>query len=127
MMLVPTYLWPSRIHGIACHAAALIPKGTIVWRYTEGVDKRIANLCKASKAIEDFVSKHGYRESGKEFIEVCGDNALFFNHSNTPNCQPNNNGESVAIRDILHGEELTEDYRTFNTLPMPFLLRGKYQ
>ncbi|MFZ3100192.1 MAG: SET domain-containing protein [Minisyncoccales bacterium] len=50
------------------------------------------------------------------------DDARFFNHSNTPNTFGTEDpGDEmaicVALRDIQIGEELTADYRTFDTHP----------
>ena len=49
---------------------------------------------------------------------LCSDDARFFNHSDTPNTESREvDGEdeviTVAKRDMQPGEELTDDYRTF--------------
>ncbi len=48
---------------------------------------------------------------------LCGDDARFFNHSDTPNCfdfPDERGGTTVAARDIDPGEELTSDYASFD-------------
>ena len=58
----------------------------------------------------------GSRQSHQYIL--CSDDARFFNHSDTPNTESREvAGEdeviTVAKRDIQPGEELTDDYRTF--------------
>ena len=122
MMLIPTHLRPSKIDGLGVHATRFIPRGTKVWEYSEPCDRRIFALCNATTAFREFVEKYGYRENGRDYIELCGDSALFFNHSDDPNCGNGDNPDATyALRDIYEGEEMTQDYRTFNIIPMPFL------
>ncbi len=48
----------------------------------------------------------------------CGDDARYFNHSDTPNTRGEESedgyGETYALRDIEAGEELTGDYNEFD-------------
>ena len=51
-----------------------------------------------------------YRENNKWVL--CGDNAKFFNHSETPNCKDGIGlSYTIADRDIKAGEELTGNYK----------------
>lgn len=129
MMFVDTIIRPSKIHGLGLFAVRAIAKGTLVWRYVEPVDRRIHGLCSATDAWREFLAKYAYRPPGADYIELCGDASLFMNHSDAPNCGawPKSDYMSetpdctYALRDIAADEELTEDYRTFNILPMPWL------
>ena len=55
---------------------------------------------------------------GTRIYILCSDDTRFFNHAETPNTESREvDGEdeviTVAKRDIQPGEELTDDYRTF--------------
>jgi uncharacterized protein len=50
------------------------------------------------------------------------DNGRFVNHSDAPSSGAGVNGRllySVALRDIAAGEEITEDYATYDECPWP--------
>ncbi len=42
MLLVKTRNGKSTIEGIGCFADQFIPKGTVIWRYLDGFDQKIA-------------------------------------------------------------------------------------
>lgn len=55
---------------------------------------------------------------------LCGDHARHMNHSDAPNCGElhtrfSPESKTVALRDIASGEELTEDYASFEDLDDP--------
>jgi hypothetical protein len=83
-MQVDTYVAPSQIHGLGCFASVPISKGGLVWRGN------------------GFIPKHIY-----DFA----DNARYINDSFTPNTGLDADGNTVALRDIAAGEEITESYR----------------
>lgn len=41
MLLIPATPRPSTIHGIGLFADAPIPKGTVIWRFSPGLDLEI--------------------------------------------------------------------------------------
>ena len=44
------------------------------------------------------------------------------NHSNNPTVAENpNDGHDYTTQDVYEGEELTEDYRTYDYVPLNFL------
>jgi len=90
-MLVKTEVRPSPIHGNGCFAAEFIPEGKTVWCHIERLEKSPIHLC-------DFC-----------------DDARFINHSFDPNTGPSPFGETIALRDIRAGEEITENY--WRTVP----------
>lgn len=114
MFLVPTYVSRSSIHGHGVFAARAIPAGTLVWEFTEGVDWRIeaSTMERFPEPFQSRLREWSYREESGRYV-LCGDNAKFMNHSESPNCD--DAGEFTrSLRDIEAGEELTCDYRAFD-------------
>ena len=114
MFLVPTLLGPSGIHGTGVFAVGPIAAGTVLWRFTEGVDWRIppADLAAFPEPYQARLRAWCYLDDDGHYV-LCGDTAKFMNHSDDPNCdEPEHT--TVANRAIAAGEELTCDYRTFD-------------
>jgi SET domain-containing protein len=128
MLLVKTKIGQSRIHGIGLFAAEPIPRGTIIWRFDERVDLRLAarDIDELSPACQEQIRKYTYKEKHTGMYVLCGDDARFFNHLQGPNCIDVFNGKdedlTIAATDIAEGEELTCDYAMFDQ----DLLDGKY-
>jgi SET domain-containing protein len=114
MMRVPVRLGPSRIHGLGLHAVEPIAKGTLVWDYDAPIDQTIpvSDLPKLQPWVRKYIAVYGYREG--DHIILCGDDARYFNHSKTPNCRSGHGTQTLALRDIEPGEELTDDYELFD-------------
>jgi uncharacterized protein len=116
MMLIPTRVAPSRIHGLGLFAVTLVPAGTPVWRFQPGFDHAFSpeqfaalpQLARDHTRWFCFVS----RETGH--VILSGDHACFINHSMTPNTGAPGNGvlpvTTVALADIQAGEEITCNY-----------------
>ena len=119
MLLVPTELRPSPLHGIGLFASAPIPRGTAVWRFTPGLDQHLTMLKSSawSRTSDAFSITYGYLDRSTKRLILCFDNARFTNHSESPNLRPDYTqdlfGIDVALRDISAGEELTLDYDDF--------------
>lgn len=114
MFLIPIRLGPSAIHGTGVFAVEPIAAGTVLWRFTEGVDWRMhpADLAAFPEPYQTRLRAWCYLDDDGHYV-LCGDAAKFMNHSDTPNCdEPEHT--TVANRDIAPGEELTCDYRTFD-------------
>ncbi|HVA97772.1 MAG TPA: SET domain-containing protein [Bacteroidia bacterium] len=100
--------------GYGVVATQLIPKGTITW----ALDKldRIFSV-KEMNAMKDpyrtILDTYSYRNNKGEFI-LCWDNARFVNHSFNSNCITTAYEFEIAVRDILPGEQLTDDYGYLN-------------
>lgn len=120
MIYVKTKLKESKIHGIGLFADQFIPKGTIIWKFTPGFDKKYTKeqLKKLPKKAREYLDEYIWvsKKSKKYCFSV--DNGKHFNHSENPNVlsayYPNE--EEVvtrAIRDIKKGEEITDDYNSF--------------
>ena len=113
MLLVKTKLGLSSINGIGLFADQFIPKGTIIWKFTDGVDLKIpeARIVELEKEypLEDL-KKYLYRSKSSGLYILCGDDGRFINHSfqsNTLDTSEDDEGYTAAARDIQPGEEIT--------------------
>ncbi|HYS81601.1 MAG TPA: SET domain-containing protein-lysine N-methyltransferase, partial [Anaeromyxobacteraceae bacterium] len=88
MLLVKTYLAPSRIHGIGLYAGQPIPSGTVVWRLHPAIDLELtdADLAALSEPAREQIRRYTYLDLVRGTHVLCGDDARFFNHSDHPNC-----------------------------------------
>jgi uncharacterized protein len=120
MLFVKTKVLPSKIQGLGLFADEFIPKGTIIWKFTQGFDLKFTKtqIQKFPKPVQKYLETYDWlsKKSGKYCFS--SDNGKYFNHSKTPNCLSAyyNNEEEVitkAIKDIQKGEEITDDYSTF--------------
>jgi SET domain-containing protein len=119
MLLVPTRLAQSPLHGFGVFAVAPIPKGTLVWRFAPGLDMEFeADVVDTlPQHVRQFFAHYGYLDKNLKRVVLCFDDARFVNHSDTPNLltdyAQDPHGLDVALRDIAAGEELTMDYGGF--------------
>lgn len=102
-----------------------ISKGTLIWSMNDNVqcfenEKELQEKLNSFDKYDDkrdFVV-HLYPWKGKVYKILDGQD--FVNHSDEPNCgsfsseNDQINDNLFAIRDIKEGEELLEDYRTFD-------------
>ena len=121
MLLVKTTVKPSDIHGLGLFAAEFIGKGTCIWQLTHGFD-----LVVSREAVEALpepsqiqMKKYSYVNMETGLFIICMDDARYSNHSDMPNTWEIHHSKdsperSIALRDILPGEEITCDYRTFD-------------
>jgi uncharacterized protein len=115
MLLFKTYVAPSDIDGIGLFAGEVIPKGKAWWRFDPVVDREIraAHLKLMPSGFKNHIERYGFLHDG--FWTLCGDLAIFVNHSGSPNSNHHENA-SIAARDIEPGEEITENYGDFHAL-----------
>jgi SET domain-containing protein len=119
MLLVPTRLAQSPIHGFGVFATEPIAQGTPVWRFAKGLDMEFeaAIVDTLPAHVRTFFSHYGYLDRNVSRIILCFDDARFVNHSDRPNVATDYGqdtyGIDVALRDIAAGEELTMDYANF--------------
>jgi len=112
VLLVRTKLDKSLIHGIGLFAADPIRAGTVVWLYQEPFDRKwLPEYVRTLPAVaQEYVFHFCARLRDGTFL-VTGDNDRFWNHEQNPNCLTNPTAtETVAVKDIRAGEEMTEDY-----------------
>ena len=115
--------------GIGVFAAEFIPANTRVYDCQTtyyNKEESIAYLASLSSDEEKkWWLEHAYGYEGKIAIEY--DDSDMVNHSNNPTIAENpNDGHDYTIRDVYEGEELTEDYRTYDYVPFFEELRDKY-
>jgi SET domain-containing protein len=124
MLFIKTKLDKSLIAGIGLIADQFIPKGTLIWRFEEGFDIRYESNYpdKLPEIAKEYFLSHAYNDPAVNKWVMCGDDAKYINHSDNPNVivtEERFNGETLAVasRDIAVGEELTINYRSFDSDP----------
>jgi SET domain-containing protein len=116
MLTIKTKIKKSKIAGIGLFASQNIKKGTIVWKWSPITDFKITKgqFKSLPRVTQKAIMNYCYGNKKGEYV-MCGDDARFFNHSNSPNCSEGNDVKpTTAIRDIKMGEELTVDYYEFD-------------
>ncbi|MGN7469185.1 SET domain-containing protein [Brevibacillus sp. SAFN-007a] len=105
--------------GYGVFATKLIPKGTIVW-VQDDLDQVLdpAFVEKLDPLRKQDVQKYSFKNQFGKYI-LCWDKARYVNHSFHATCVATMYDLELAARDILPGEELTDDYGTLN-LDEPF-------
>jgi SET domain-containing protein len=115
MMIVKSYVTPSKVQGLGVFAAEPIKKGSIVWRFDPKWDivfsvEEVSNM---TTERQEYIKKYAYLDN-QGYI-LCSDDAKYLNHSSVPNVNSRAGIiEDIAIRDIDVGEELLVDYRNFD-------------
>jgi len=115
MMLVRTYVAPSRIHGLGIFAAEPVAEAQPIWEYHPAIDRRLereeaAVLPEPARA---FLETYAYMPSSLPgVLALDGDHARFMNHSEQPNTDFTQ-AVGVARSAIAAGTEITCDYREF--------------
>lgn len=113
MLVKHTYIKKSSIHGIGLFAAETIQKDEVIWvagfenTYTQ---EEYESMPQLTKMVLDH---HAYINRNDGLWHLSLDNDRFINHSSNPNMAVTSDGSCVAVRRIVVGEEITEDYETF--------------
>jgi hypothetical protein len=117
MLRVKTQVQPSSIHGLGLFAGEPLPKGTLIWEFDWTFDVFIADgyLSKLPPQAQEWFRKVAWKKGNVWF--ACCDTASFVNHSDAPNI--GGYPQVVALRDIVQGEELTEDYTLYDDASAP--------
>ncbi len=120
MLLVKTTLKESSIHGIGLFATEFIPQGTEIWRFTPGFDMRFTReqILAFPQAVQAYLCMYSWRSKKSMLYCFSSDNDKFVNHSEQSNViSEYRDGEdevvTVAVRDIHVGEEIVDDYNSF--------------
>ena len=100
--------------GFGVVATAPIPKGSITWVQDE-LDQVLTPQAfnRLGNIYADVVGKYSFVNVRGDYV-LCWDLARFINHSCAPNCLSAGYNFEIAVRDILPGEQLTDDYATLN-------------
>ncbi|HEY8402714.1 MAG TPA: SET domain-containing protein [Cytophagaceae bacterium] len=119
MLLVKTRIGQSTIEGIGLFADEFIPKGTVIWELTKGIDQLFdqgtMEVLKKARGF-DSVGKYLFKSKVSGSYILCADDARFMNHTKYANTYsgPEDDAPTIALRDIHPGEEITCDYSTFD-------------
>ncbi len=123
MLLVKTKIQESPIHGVGLFADQFIPKGTEVWRFTHGFDQKFTReqILSFPELVQIYLYKYSWKSKKTGLYCFSSDNGKYFNHSENPNVLSSyENGEDEvitrAIRDIQIGEEILDDYSSFENV-----------
>lgn len=111
MLVVRTYVAPSRIHGLGVFAGHPLKAGTLVWVFDPVIDQVITHdqLAALPDTVRDIALSRSFVSENRQTI-LSRDNGVFLNHSERPNIA-GESSEAFALHDIEMDEELTEDYR----------------
>jgi SET domain-containing protein len=114
MLLVPTLLGPSQIHGIGVFAETYIGAGSLVCEFARGVDQTWTadEVLLMPEHAQSYLYKYLWWNPtiGEYVLDV--DDARYINHSSSPNLVATEVA-AIAYVDIYPGDELTVDYRLF--------------
>jgi SET domain-containing protein len=122
--MTPWHVKASPVHGLGVFARKFIPQGAIWW---SGKREEIIEITRRqyevlresrpSRMLAD-VHEHSYYEAASDRLLYICNNGRYINHSSTPNVAMHCDAlTSIALRDIDRGEELFEDYRTYDVCP----------
>lgn len=122
MLCVKNKIKESNIHGIGLFADQLISKGTLVWKFTPGFDQKFTKeqILALPIEVQIYLSKYVWLSKNTGLYCLSSDNGKYFNHSESPNVRSEYDGEdevrTYAIQDIQPGEEILDNYSTFEDL-----------
>lgn len=124
MILIPTRVGPSPIHGCGLFAAEFIPGGRPIWRFLPGFDHEFTpgQWAALPEPARGHTRHFCFVRPGDLHVILSGDHACFINHDASPNtgASPVAPGGAstevitVARRDIAAGEEITCDYWAYD-------------
>lgn len=119
MLLINARRGPSQVHGDGLIAQEFIPAGTRIWRLNPAFDVILSQseLDRLSTPARQQLLHYCYFDPRGQTYVLSSDDDRFTNHSDDPNTIDEDEGRSsVAIRDILPGEEITWNYRGWGNM-----------
>ena len=106
------FLGESMGHGVV--AMKLIPAGTIVYvKDNLEIEMDASHPLFHDRFYREIIDKYSYIEPTGNYV-ISWDLAKYVNHSCSSNTLSTGYGFEIAVRDILPGEELTDDYGMLN-------------
>ncbi len=107
--------WISDEKGYGLFATQDIPQGTITF-VQDGLDIVISpeHLETINPLLQIYVEKYSYEDFLGNRI-VSWDLGKYMNHDDNANTLSTGYGFEITVRDIIAGEEVTDDYRIFST------------
>ncbi|MCR4327585.1 MAG: SET domain-containing protein [Nanoarchaeota archaeon] len=120
MLYIETFIGPSKIQGIGLFANEFVKKETIIWKFTLGFDLKFTKeeISLFPPQIQSYLKKYSWLSDKSGKYCFCSDEGKYCNHSYNPNVlSAYYEGEeevvSKALRDIEKGEEITDNYSSF--------------
>lgn len=111
----------NSVIGYGVFATAFIPAGTIV--YVQDELERVIHPDDAiyqNPAYRSLIQKYSFRDEAGNYV-VSWDFAKYVNHCCHANTLSTGYGFEIAIRDIMPGEEITDEYALFGIDEMPLM------
>lgn len=104
----------SKEVGYGVFATDFIPAGTITW-VLDKLDRefRPEEFFAMDLLYQNIIDTYTFRNNIGNYV-LCWDHGRFVNHSFNSNCLTTAYDFEIAIRDILPGEQLTDDYGYLN-------------
>lgn len=104
----------SKEVGYGVFATDFIPAGTITW-VMDKLDRefRPEEFFAMDLVYQNIIDTYTFRNNIGNYV-LCWDHGRFVNHSFNANCLTTAYDFEIAIRDILPGEQLTDDYGYLN-------------
>ena len=104
----------SKEVGYGVFATDFIPAGTITW-VMDKLDRefRPEEFFAMDLVYQNIIDTYTFRNNIGNYV-LCCDHGRFVNHSFNSNCLTTAYDFEIAIRDILPGEQLTDDYGYLN-------------
>lgn len=123
MLKVKTKVSQSTIPGAGqgLFATQFIPKGTVVWEFDPQLDITTEDMeiRKMSHINRQSFLIHAYYSKRMKLWIMCGDDAIYMNHNDSPNLMSQTTGKNsedrdLAAIDINPGEEIFCNYYEFD-------------
>ena len=121
MLLIRTLVRESPIHGLGLFAAEFVAQGTVIWRFTPGFDQRFSTdvVAEMPVVLQEYVRTYAWLSRQSGLYCFAADNGKYVNHSSQPNSISNHLPSedeviTVALKDIFPGDEITDDYASFD-------------
>lgn len=128
MLLVKTKIGPSAIHGTGLFADEFIPKGTVTWKYDQGLDFGITKeqLDTLPQVQKEYFLYYTYYNEARNLYILPIDHLKFINHSSEESKRniESTPDQDIASRDIQPGEEFLCDYNKFDPSYFPRISLG---
>ena len=122
MLLVKTKVRESKIHGLGLFAEQFISRGTEIWRFTPGFDQKFTReeISQFPELLQIYMYTYAWKSAKSKLYCFSSDNGKYFNHSDDPNVLSEYRDEeeevvTTAIKDIQIGEEITDNYASFES------------
>ncbi len=121
-MTISTFIKEVPGKGMGVFSVNAVKQGDIVWLSDPYFDITIpdSEVKKMAPVQQEYLNRYAYTTpETPDMWELDVDNGRFMNHSRNPNTAYNLE-KGWATRDIAAGEEITCDYRSFDTQPINF-------